>query len=173
MRKSLDKVLEVVLIVLMGAAVLNVWWQVISRWILDNPSSITEELARYLLIWIGTLGAAYAVGKKLHLAIDLLPGAVKGRGRHWLEIIIQAIIVGFAATVMVVGGGRLVSLTFQFEQSSAAMGVPLGVIYSVIPISGAIIVFYGAIEISQRIRALRGDDAAVREPERSAPTSID
>lgn len=173
MRRRLDRVLEVALIALMAIAVLNVWWQVITRWILQNPSAYTEELARYLLIWVGTLGAAYGVGKKLHLAIDLLPAAMEGRRKHLLEIVVQVVIVVFAASVMVIGGGRLVALTFQFQQSSAALGLPLGVVYSIVPISGAIIVYYGVVETWQRIRLLRGKEAAIIEPDRTTTKPID
>ena len=67
-RRTIDKVLAWFLIGLMGIAVLNVLWQVFTRWVLQDPSSYTEELARYLLIWIGLLGAAYAAGLTAHAA---------------------------------------------------------------------------------------------------------
>lgn len=172
-RRALDRVLAVTLIVLMGGAVLNVWWQVFTRWVLQDPSSYTEELARYLLVWIGTLGAAYGVGRKIHLAIDLVPTALKGRSRYRLEILIQILISLFAFAVMVVGGTRLVALTFQFEQYSAAMGVPLGVVYAVIPLSGIIVMFYSALDVVTQVRALRGDETDVVEPERSTTRPID
>ncbi|HRD18591.1 MAG TPA: TRAP transporter small permease subunit, partial [Candidatus Marinimicrobia bacterium] len=70
-RKILDNILKWVVVVLMAISVFNVLWQVFTRFILRNPSSYTEELARYLLIWVGLLGAAYAAGNKMHLAIDL------------------------------------------------------------------------------------------------------
>src|SRR5690554_6222742 len=95
-RDAVDKILAWFLIALMGIAVLNVLWQVFTRWALQDPSSYTEELARYLLIWIGLLGSAYAVGKKLHLAIDLVPMKLEGRARRWLEIAIQLLIFAFA-----------------------------------------------------------------------------
>ncbi|HRS91659.1 MAG TPA: TRAP transporter small permease subunit, partial [Candidatus Marinimicrobia bacterium] len=70
-RKILDNILKWVVVVLMAISVFNVLWQVFTRFILHHPSSYTEELARYLLIWVGLLGAAYAAGNKMHLAIDL------------------------------------------------------------------------------------------------------
>ena len=71
-KKMIDKRLELALIILMGVNVLNVLWQVFTRFVLRDPSSFTEELARYLLIWVGLLGASYAAGKKMHLAIDVV-----------------------------------------------------------------------------------------------------
>ena len=55
-RYKLNRVLEVILIMLLGVMVLNVSWQVFSRYVLANPSSFTDELARYLMIWLGVLG---------------------------------------------------------------------------------------------------------------------
>ena len=56
----LDKFLRGMLVFLMTAMVFSVSWQVVSRYLFSSPSSWTEEVARFLLIWIGTLGAAYA-----------------------------------------------------------------------------------------------------------------
>jgi TRAP-type C4-dicarboxylate transport system permease small subunit len=50
--------------------VINVLWQVFSRYFTDNPSSFTDELARYLMMWLGILGAAYVGGRNEHVAID-------------------------------------------------------------------------------------------------------
>lgn len=69
MRKIIDKGLELSLIFLMAFLVVDVLWQVLSRYILVSPSSVTDELAGYLLIWVGLLGAAYVSGKNEHLAI--------------------------------------------------------------------------------------------------------
>lgn len=72
MRQWVDRCLEYVLITLTALLTLDVLWQVFSRLVLPSPSSFTDELARFLFMWVGLLGAAYAAGKRLHLAIDLL-----------------------------------------------------------------------------------------------------
>lgn len=72
MRKIIDKGLELSLIFLMAFLVVDVLWQVLSRYILVSPSSMTDELAGYLLIWVGLLGAAYVSGKNEHLAIRFI-----------------------------------------------------------------------------------------------------
>lgn len=172
-RRFVDRFLAISLIFLMGAAVINVLWQVITRWIIGDPSSYTEELARYLLIWVGLLGSAYAAGKKLHLAIDLLPNALDGHRRNVLEIVIEAIILLFALSVMVVGGIRLMGLAFQMGQISAAMGIPLGYVYLVLPLSGFLIAFYAIASIYERIRAAAEREADVIEPERTTTLPID
>ena len=71
-REVIEKALEWLLVFLMSVLVLDVLWQVFSRYILSSPSSYTDELAGFLLIWVGLFGAAYVAGKREHLAIDLL-----------------------------------------------------------------------------------------------------
>ena len=144
------------LVALMGLAVVNVLWQVFTRFVLGDPSAFTDELARYLLIWVGLFGAAYASGKRAHLAIDLLRTRLTGRAVHWHGIFVGVVVLLFAVLVMVVGGWRLVSLSFLLGQTSAALQVPLGVVYLALPASGALIAFYFALFITERGRLLRG-----------------
>ena len=70
--KVITNILAKILIVLMAAIVVDVTWQIFTRFILQDPSSFTEELAGFLLIWIGLLGASYALYTKAHLGIDVL-----------------------------------------------------------------------------------------------------
>jgi TRAP-type C4-dicarboxylate transport system permease small subunit len=141
-RKSIDRILEYILIALMSALVLDVLWQVFSRYILTSPSSFTDELAGFLLIWVGLLGAAYVAGTKEHLAIDLLLQKSTPEVRKKLDLIINAIIGIFALSVMCVGGVWLVFTRFYLEVYSAALHLPLGYVYLVVPVSGILIIFY-------------------------------
>ncbi len=155
-KKTVDKLLEMALIILMGANVFNVLWQVFTRFVLRDPSSFTEELARFFLIWVGLLGASYAAGKKMHLAIDVLLQALKNKTKIWTDIIIQVFIFLFSFFVMVVGGLRLVTITLTLNQISAALRIKLGYVYLVLPISGLLIMFYAAVFMIERYRALSG-----------------
>jgi len=151
-KTKIDSVLKWMLVFIMAAMTLNVLWQVFSRFILQNPSSITEELARYMLIWLGILGAAYVAGQKMHLAIDLLSTKLKGKNKSYLEIVIQSFVFLFAFFVMVIGGFRLVQITLTLNQISAALQIPLGYVYAVIPISGILIMFYSFTFIIEELR---------------------
>ncbi len=155
-KKRIDKLLELALIILMGANVINVLWQVFTRFVLKDPSSFTEELARYLLIWVGLLGASYAAGKKMHLAIDVVLQTIKNKKKIWAEICIQVSLFLFSFFVMVVGGLRLVTITMTLNQISAALRIKLGYVYMVLPLSGMLIMFYASVFIIERIRALSG-----------------
>lgn len=151
-REVIEKALEWLLVFLMSVLVLDVLWQVFSRYILSSPSSYTDELAGFLLIWVGLFGAAYVAGKREHLAIDLLLQRSSKKRRFILEIVISVIVIMFAIVVMIIGGSWLVYTRFFLSVKSAALGLPLGVVYLVLPISGLLIVYFDIDNICNFIK---------------------
>lgn len=147
MKRKLDKALGSFLVALLVLMVIAVLWQVFSRYITNNPSSWTEELSRYLFIWIGILGAAYAAGQQTHLAIDILPPKLNPPNRIRLRIVINILIILFSLTVMVIGGGNLVYVNYELGQFSAALNIPLSFVYLIVPISGVLVIIYKVNEI--------------------------
>ncbi len=141
------RILSVTLILLMTIMVLTVTWQVFTRFVLGNPSGFTEELAGFLLIWIGLLGASYAYYSKAHLGIDVLTANLSGRKRLISEILVSAIVFFFALCLLVIGGSHLVRITFTLKQISPSIGIPMGYIYLVLPISGLLFMYYSVIFI--------------------------
>ncbi len=142
MRAKIDDILEKLVLLILVVMLISVVWQVFSRFVLRAPSTITDEISSFSLIWVGLLGAAYAAGKNLHLAIDLIPEEVVKKRQGLFNGIVFISIAVFAFTVMIVGGFRLVQLSFQFGQTSATLEIPLGFIYMIVPISGILICYY-------------------------------
>ncbi|WP_445731500.1 TRAP transporter small permease [Mariniflexile sp.] len=150
-QNRLNTILEKILVVLLGGMVLNVSWQVFSRYVLANPSSFTDELARYLMIWLGVIGTAYVSGKRLHVAIDILPDKLSPKRQIKLKNIINLIIILFAILIFVVGGSRLVYLSYILGQKSAALQIPLYLVYLCVPLSGFCIVFFKMYDFQKKI----------------------
>lgn len=142
MKKALDKFIAGFLSLLMFIITIVVLWGVFTRYLGAGQASWSEELARFLLIWIGVLGAAYVAGKREHLALDLLRMNLPKDRQAKLDKFISVLILGFSLAVLVIGGGQLIYLTQILGQLSPALRVPMSVVYSVIPISGLLIVFY-------------------------------
>lgn len=157
LRAGLDRLLGGFICILMGGMVLNVLWQVFTRFILKNPSSFTEELARYMMIWVGLLGSAYAAGKKSHLALDLLTARLEGARKRASEFFIHTVVLVFALGVMVGGGGRLVYIQLTLGQQSAALQWKTGYVYLAVPLAGAFIALYSVLAL---IDAARGQTEA-------------
>jgi TRAP-type C4-dicarboxylate transport system permease small subunit len=147
LRKKVDKILGYALILIMGIMVINVLWQVFTRFIVGIPSSFTDELARYLMIWLGILGAAYVSGQNMHVAIDVLPLRASAKTQKKLKLIVYIMIIVFAVLAMVMGGLRLVYITYVLDQHSPALQIPLAAVYFVIPLSGALIIYYKISDI--------------------------
>lgn len=146
-RAKIDKILGMTLAFIMGVMVINVLWQVFTRFVIGTPSSFTDELARYLMIWVGVLGAAYISGRRMHVAIDLLPTRLNKEGQTKLKVFINIIVIIFCLTALVIGGLRLVYITYTLEQYSPALQIPLSLVYLVIPISGLLIIYYKISDI--------------------------
>lgn len=152
-REKTDKILEYVLIFFMSILVIDVLWQVTSRYVLSSPSSFTDELAGFLLIWVGLLGAAYVAGKNEHLAIDLLIQKSGPKRKKRLEVSISILIMLFGLFVMVIGGSWLVFTRFLLNVRSAALELPLGMVYIVVPISGLLIVYYNTDNLFKTLKS--------------------
>ncbi|MEN8790491.1 MAG: TRAP transporter small permease [Flavobacteriaceae bacterium] len=142
MKNKVDRILEHLLVTLFTIMLLSVLWQVFSRFLLKAPSTITDEISSYGLIWVGLLGAAYATGKKLHLAIDLLPDRLVSKRKILFDGFVYMAVALFSLTVLVIGGSRLCWITFTLGQKSAALEIPLGFVYLVLPLSGLLILYY-------------------------------
>ena len=142
MTRFLDRLLQLLMVFCMAMMVVVVTWQVVSRYALGDPSAWTEEVARMLLIWVGLLGGVYAYREKAHLGLDLLFHKVGPVGQRRLNRITDICCGAFALAVLVIGGGALVQLTWELRQTTAALGIPMAWVYTVLPISGLLIVYY-------------------------------
>ncbi|MGM0376171.1 MAG: TRAP transporter small permease [Bacteroidota bacterium] len=157
-RKKVDKTLEVFLVVIMSILVIDVVWQVASRYLFGTPSSFTDELATFLLIWVGMAGAAYVKGKNEHLAIDILPDKLKPKRKNRLMVFINLFIIIFSATILVTGGSWLAYTRFNMGQISSALQLPVGFVYLIVPISGILMIYYSIddiIKLSKEYKTLK------------------
>ena len=142
MKPVIDNALRWVIIVIFSVLVACVTWQVFSRYVLGTPSTLTDEIARFLFMWLALIGGAYTFGARRHLAIDLLTATLKGRRRVAAEGAILTVVAIFAAVVMIWGGYSLVSRTLASGQVTPALRISMGWIYAAIPFAGAVILYY-------------------------------
>ncbi|WP_082232974.1 TRAP transporter small permease [Halobacillus massiliensis] len=132
-------------------------WQVISRYFLNAPSTFTEELLRFLLVWTSILGATYAFGSNQHLAITFLKNKFKGKNKLVIRIINDVFILGFAYLIMIRGGMEVVNVTMG--QLTPILGIPMGVVYSILPVSGVLIIIYKLLLLPEYKQELAVEEA--------------
>lgn len=145
--RLVNQVMAIFSVLLSAVLVVCVVWQVISRYVLGAPSIVTDELARFLFMWVGLIGAAYATGLKRHLAIDLLLLKMQGKNKTSLEVVILLVMFFFAGYILLYGGGNLAWDTHLTGQVSPSLGIDMGVVYLCLPVSGAIMLFYLLIDL--------------------------
>ncbi|HPS55805.1 MAG TPA: TRAP transporter small permease [Sedimentisphaerales bacterium] len=140
----LDKFLEVLVIAAMVVLVADVVWQVFTRYVMRSPSTWTEELATFLMIWVGLLGSSVALNRGAHLGIDYFVSKLSHRKRLYVELFVFLNIAFFSLLVLCIGGTELVRITLANNQVSAALELKMGYVYLAIPVSGFFLVIYSA-----------------------------
>jgi TRAP-type C4-dicarboxylate transport system permease small subunit len=157
-KKILDRSLEVLVTISMGILVVDVVWQVFTRYVLRNPSDWTEELATFLMIWVGLLGASVALNRGAHLGIDYFVLKLSAKKRLCVELFVFFCVAVFSLLVLVIGGINLVRITLQTNQIPPALGAKIGLkmwhVYLALPISGFFLVLYSVEFFIERIVAL-------------------
>lgn len=136
--RLIQRALQFLVVLLLASMAVDVLWQIITRFILGDPSVWTEELARFILIWLGALGAALGVAEKFHLEMDFFIQKAKGTTRRRLDLLIHFIVLLVAISVFAYGGSKLVLLAHNLEQTSPALGLPMALVYLVLPLSGVL-----------------------------------
>jgi len=150
----------------MGILVLDVLWGVISRHLLQSQSSWTEELARFLLIWVGLLGASLGFSRGAHLGIDYLLGKLHPTAGRLLQAVAHLVVLFFAVSVLIVGGFALVGNTLELNQVTPALGLRKGFVYLAVPISG---VFMALFTLDNLWLGLRQSNRPGHTPKNEAP----
>lgn len=140
-----NKGLEWVCIVLFMVMTLVGTYQILTRYIFNRPSTVSEELLTFMFTWLALLAAAYVFGKKEHMRLAYFAGKVKPKNKVYLEIFSEGLIAIFALSVMVFGGVSITRL--GLAQETASLGIPRGYIYMVVPLAGALTLFYNIVNI--------------------------
>ena len=155
LRKRLDKVLEFICCTLLALMTILVTWQVVSTYVLNNPSTVTEELVLFSFVWMGLLGGAYLFGKNEHMAMTFLFDKLSEKNQIKVRIFFELVIMAFAVFILVFGGWNMSKLSMG--QLSSSLQIPMGYIYLALPLSGITTMIYNALNISDIIKELSGD----------------
>lgn len=134
---KINRLTRFIVVALLAIMVVAVFLQVLFRFFLDQPLAWTEELARYLLIWITFLGSAYAMAIKAHIGTEYIQKFLSPL-MNKVVLSIAAILSIFFFVVMVQQGYALA--TRSMTQTSPTLLVPMGYVYMVIPISGVLLI---------------------------------
>jgi TRAP-type C4-dicarboxylate transport system permease small subunit len=141
-KKGLIAALNWMLIVAVAVLVLSVCWGVFTRYVMGEQAQWTEEIARFLLIWISLLGGAVAFGTKGHLGVDFLVEKFHPDAKRGMAVAVHLTVLIFAFAIFIYGGCQIVADALMMEQTTPAMGWKMGYVYLALPISGIFMVLF-------------------------------
>src|SRR5690606_30539865 len=123
---AVQRLTEAAIIALSLVMVASLAAQVAARYVFNAPLTWSEELARYVFIWLSFLGGWLAWARREHLGIDLLAVALSPRPRWLLLRLCEVVLLAFAIAAMVFG--RRI-LEVSLNQPSAVLRLPMAWVY--------------------------------------------
>jgi TRAP-type C4-dicarboxylate transport system permease small subunit len=162
LKKWMTTGLEWMLIVAVALLVVDVVWGVFTRYVMGEQAKWSEELARFLLIWVALLGGAVAFGTKGHLGVDYFVGKFHPEARKLLAVVAHLVVLFFAVAIFLYGGSRVVSDALTLEQTTTALPLKMGHIYLALPLAGVFMVLF---TIENLIETLVTPAAGLKEAE--------
>ena len=147
-RRFLASILQVtrtavhaVVVVVFATIVVVVFGQVVSRFLFNAPFSWSEELARYLQVWLIMLGSVACLRNGLHLTVDYAIHSLPEGAKRNLQLLSLAAILFFLGVVFV-SGVSLIAATLN--QRTPALQLPIWVVYLAIPV-GSLLMFLESV----------------------------
>lgn len=137
--KIITDIMGYLIAVLIFIMMIDIFAEVIVRYVLHTALSFSEELGRYLFVWIVFIGMARCVAYEKHVALDLLPRALKGNAKRILLIIIDILQLIFFYAVT---RGGIALYQIGLRQKSATMRLPMNLVYLCIPICGIFSIYF-------------------------------
>jgi len=148
--RILDRLEEIIIASLMGAATLITFITVVHRFLVDVPAlypylfwinlAWSQELCIYMFIWMAKFGAAYGVRTGIHVGVDVLIKQLSGR---WRKGVILFGLLGGALFTAIVGtmGAKFVFELMHTDQVSPDLEIPSWIVYGCIPLGSYLMCF--------------------------------
>lgn len=157
----MDKLLKGVRAVLYGFSVaamsvmlVIIFAQVVTRYFFSYTPEWSEELARFLFVWVVFLGSALIMGEGGHLAVQFLPNKFKGtRFGFFLDVLIN--LAGYAFIILLLTQGWKMTSIMTFQRAPG-LDLPMSWVYAVIPASSILMLLYLVRDTARILAALTG-----------------
>ena len=149
---ALYKFLSYACAFLILAMTLLIFWQVVARYVMNDSLTWSEEIGRYMFVWITFVGLPAALKAGAHVAIDLLLKKTHG-AFHMSILTVNAIATCFIGIVICYSGIRLTVL--GVGQISSALQIPMQVYYAGVPVCGVLMILYSIPRIGGHIQELK------------------
>lgn len=144
-RKGITQILNGLAGISFIAMVILTCWQVLTRYVLKNPSTWSEELVGYLFAWMSLLGASIVTCERGHMNIPIIVEKFGEKAQKGLNCFGEVVAFLFSAVILVFGGIKITTLAMG--QMTSSLGVPIGIFYIVLPLCGILNMIYTVLNI--------------------------
>ncbi|MDA3955588.1 TRAP transporter small permease [Oceanispirochaeta sp.] len=145
---------------LLALMVIIVFSNVVARYFLNSSLAWSEELSRFMLIWLAFLGAVLAYVKNEHLGLDILIIVLPYKISRML-LVLSNLLVIVGIGILLHGGWTMTAFTFNSGWTSPALAIPYGIVYFIVPFSGVLLLMQAFLKLGDNIsnlnKALKGD----------------
>lgn len=141
--RGLDAIIQPVVFAGMAALIGVITLQIVSR-VFFSALGWTEEVARFLLVWITFLAGTLAFQRGRHIAVTFAVDALPLPLRKLARLAALAIVLAFMVTLVVIGHRYMQVQSFQ---KSAALRLSMTYVYAVIPLSAGIMAWYALVDM--------------------------
>jgi TRAP-type transport system small permease protein len=160
------RVNQVVIVVMMMVMAALVFTNVVTRYLFGFSLNWSEEVSRFLMIWVAYLGAGLAMREGRHVAIEYVQGLLPARLAPYARGLVALLVLAFLVTLAYLGAQLA---QFAWRQRTPVLGLPQGMIYLAIPIGAVLFALHFVIilrgYLAQRPNAVDvGDLAGVAPP---------
>lgn len=157
---GINKVTGWVLALMLAIMTVFIFWQVFARFVVGNSLTFSEELSRFLMIWLTMLGSAYALRRGTLIAVDMLPDMLKGKAKKAVKALITFMVIIFAYVLVTYGWEMSMAVSTQTAPSTR-----LSMFYPMFALpAGGFLLILNAIAVL--VEDLMGQQAATVSSER-------
>lgn len=150
-----ERIEEVFLVILMVVAVILVSAQIITRFVTKTPLPWSEELARYIFLWLTWVGAAFATKERKHITIDVVTERLPQLGKRVCLVLSTLVWIGFL--IFLIGISIILTQSvYQGGQTATGSGLPMWIPYLSIPVGMGLMLFRLLQNCYFDIKAMKG-----------------
>lgn len=136
---GLEGVALVAVIVMMAVMCALTFGQALGRYALGFSITWSEEMSRFLMVWVSMLGGAVAARRHLHVGFESLTNALPRRARTGVQVL--GVVIALAIFAVMAWYG-VVLAAFNMGQLSAALQWPMGIPYAAVPVGAVLLVLF-------------------------------
>lgn len=138
-------ILSWICIILFSFMTIVGFYQIVTRYVFNNPSTKSEELLTYSFTWLALLSAARVFGMRDHMRMSFFADRYFTKFQKQLSIFSELLVFLFSLIVLLIGGTAITKLTLS--QATASLSVSMGTIYVILPICGFLICMFSIFNI--------------------------